>query len=303
MKLANTTSDFARYCSHPESICHLHEAGFRHIDMSFYRENTTASPFMQPDWQEYTMNLRALAESLNMDFVQAHAPNVNPLNFDEGWELGVQCTIRSIEVCGLLGIPNTVIHTGWADGLGKEEYFRENMRFLRRLFPAMEKNRVTVCIENSTRANMGEKYFFFSGQDMVEFLQYADHPLLAACWDTGHANIEGHQYEDLVALGKRLRALHINDNRGQCDEHIVPFMGTMNLGEVMNALIEIDYDGPFTFECDSSFPAADNWLGRRRSWSQDKRLSDPPLFLQMYMERAMYELGEYVLKEYGCFEE
>ncbi len=31
--------------------------------------------------------------------------------------------IRSIEVCGILGIPNTVAHSGWASGIGKEEYF------------------------------------------------------------------------------------------------------------------------------------------------------------------------------------
>ena len=37
---------------------------------------------------------------------------------------------------------------------------------------------------------------------MVEFLNYVGHPLLHACWDTGHANCEGSQYDDIVTLGK-----------------------------------------------------------------------------------------------------
>ncbi len=299
MKLATTTGDFSRYFSHADCIRALHEAGFRHIDLSFYHDNTPDSPFMQPDWRDYALGLKALAESLGMDFVQAHAPDFNPLRFDDTWEFAVACTIRSIEVCALLDIPVSVFHTGWADGLDKETYFRENMRFLRRLFPAMEAHQVTLCIENSTRANMGHRYYFFAGQDMVDFLRYADHPLLGACWDTGHANIEGRQYADILALGKDLRALHINDNQGRMDEHIMPYMGSLNLGEVMDALRDINYQGAFTFECDNSLPKHNGWPHGRNPWPQNERLCDPPLFLQQHMEKAMYALGEHVLTVCG----
>ncbi len=300
MKLATTTGDFSTFFSHADCIRALHEAGFRHIDLSFYEDNTPDSPFMQPNWRDYALSLRELAESLHMDFVQAHAPAVNPLKFDDTWEFAVACTLRSIEVCGMLGIPNIVYHTGWADGLDRDAYFRENMRFLRRLFPVMEEHRVTLCIENSARINMGSKYYFYTGQDMADFLRYADHPLLGACWDTGHANLEGHQYADILALGKDLRALHINDNQGRMDEHIMPYMGSLNLGEVMDALREIGYQGAFTFECGNSLPAHNGWPHGRNAWPQNECLCDPPLFLHKHMEKALYDLGEYILAACGC---
>lgn len=304
MKLATTTGDFDKFnLNMEEKIRSLYNAGFRHIDLSFYNENTIDSRFMQDDWKEYTQSLAGLAKSLDMDFVQAHLPNVNPLNFDESWETAVEVTIRSIEVCGMLSIPNAVIHTGWAQGLGKQEYFEKNMLFLSKLFPYMEKCNVNICVENSTKANMGDMYFFFTGQDMRDFIEYANHPKLKACWDTGHANIEGHQYSDIMALGEYLTTVHINDNHGVKDEHIIPFMGSLNMDEVMHGLIDSGYKGIFTFEADSVVTLHNNWLLRRNQFEDEARLLNPPLVMQENAEKMMYDLGVYILKTYSCFEE
>ncbi len=304
MKLATTTGDYDAFAlSVEERIRRLHQAGFRHIDLNLYEEITPDSRFLKPDWQDYTRSLLSLAQSLGMDFVQAHAPNVNPLRRDETWEQAVAYVQRSIEVCGLLDIPNTVLHAGWAPGIGREEYFRQNLEFLARLFPTMGKWGVTVCVENSTRANMGQQYYFYTGEDMADFLRYAGHPLLKACWDTGHANIEGHQYSDLIALGDKLGALHINDNRGQKDEHIMPFLGSLSLDEVMHGLQDIGYRGVFTFEACSTLPFHNDWLLTRNAYGHETRLLDPPLELQQQMEATLYHLGVYILKRYDCFEE
>ena len=47
------------------------------------------------------------------------------------------------------------------------------------------------------------------------------------------------------------RAIHYNDNRGGGDEHIAPFLGTLNHDEVITALIDVGFKGYFTLECDS----------------------------------------------------
>ena len=69
------------------------------------------------------------------------------------------------------------------------------------------------------------------------------------------------EFDDIVALGHHLRALHFNDNRGHGDEHIMPYLGTMSVDEVMCGLRDIDYRGDFTFECDSSLRSANCWQG------------------------------------------
>ncbi len=303
MRLATTTGNFDKFnISLEEKIRLLYNAGYRHTDLSLYKENTPDSRFMQPDWREYTSSLLSFARSLGVDFVQAHSPSVNALNFDESWENAVEVTVRSIEVCGILGIPNTVVHSGWADAISKEEYFEKNMLFFSRLFPYAEKYNVNVCIENSCKFNMKDKYYFLTGEDMREFIEYANHPKLKACWDTGHANIEGHQYEDIMTLGENLTCVHIHDNHGNKDEHLIPFMGSLCIDEVMHALIDSGYKGVFTYETDSAFTPHKHWLLNRPQFENEMRLWDPPVSLQESAEKLQYELGVYILKAYNCFE-
>ena len=302
MKLATTTCDFGMYPTHEERIRHLYDAGFRYIDLSLYTEADMV-PFMKPDWKETALKLKEFAESLGMKFVQAHSPGGNPLSRDAKWDGLLASTIRSVEVCGILGIPNTVVHAGWAGGIGREEYYERNRDFYALLYPAMEANNVNVLTENSAKSNMGSNYYFLTGADMAEFLDWAAHPLLHACWDTGHANIEGHQYDDLVALGGHLRALHINDNRGRMDEHMMPYLGTMCMDEVMLGLRDAKYSGYFTFEGGSTPVRRSSWPLSRTPFRETPFLQDPPDFLYDDLERAMYKIGVHILKSYDCFEE
>lgn len=305
MKLATTTGDFSRFePTHEGRIRAVTEAGFRYLDLSMYNDNTAASPFMSENWRTYTEALRALADSLGATFVQAHSPGGNPLQKDNDWQMLLDSTVRSIEVCAVLGIPHTVVHAGWADGLGKEEYFERNRDFYRLLLPIAEKTGVSVLTENSTHANMGDRYYFYTGADMKEFVEYVDHPLFGVCWDTGHANIEGPQYDEICALGDTLKAVHINDNRGHADEHIMPYMGTMSLDEVIRALCDVGFKGYFTFECETSMRSALCWLGdNRRTVSGDNRLLDPPYCVAEQLEKALYICGKYALESYSIFEE
>ena len=301
MKLATTTYDFACLATHEERVRHIVDAGFRHIDLNLY-EDADILPFMGEDWAERALALRRYAESLGADFVQAHSPGGNPLGSTEEQDKIVRTTCRSIEVCELLGIPCTVVHSGYLPGVGKEEYYRLNRAFYERLLPTAERCGVMVLIENSTRANMGEKYFFFDGADMAEFLDWMGHPLLHACWDTGHANVEGHQCADLLALGSHLKALHINDNRGRMDEHLMPYAGSVSMDEVMDGLLRSGYQGYFTLEASSTPIRPGNWLVPKSVWPAQQRLLEPPLFLYDGLERLLYQLGEYILKAYDCLE-
>jgi sugar phosphate isomerase/epimerase len=137
---------------------------------------------------------------------------------------------------------------------------------------------------------------------MREFIKYMGSPRIHGCWDTGHANCEGNQYDEIMAIGDELYAIHYNDNRGGMDEHVAPFMGTLNHDEVIHALIDVGYKGYFTLECDSSLRGYGCWLGRRRPYEEDKRLAEPQLFMQRHIEKMMYETSEWMLSSYGLLE-
>ena len=295
MKITTTTSDFNDYTnSFEEKINLLNICGFKHIDLSFINKNDNL-PFLEENWVDYTKSLKEFAKTKSMDFVQAHSIiGGNPIEKDRDYDFLIKSTIRSIEVCGILEIPNIVVHSGWKPGIGREEYFKQNLEFFEQLFPAMEKTGVNVLVENSCKSNVGENWHFFNGSDMRDFIEYSGHQQLFACWDTGHANIEGHQYDDIVSLGEYLKAIHFNDNRGYCDEHILPYMGNMSIDEIMNGLVDIGFDGAFTFECNNSINT-----GSRKEYLKDTRAFKPSLELKIQIEKLMYNMGAEILERYN----
>ena len=48
-----------------------------------------------------------------------------------------------------------------------------------------------------------------------------------------------------------VRVLHLHDNNGESDQHLIPGQGTIPWGEVFKALKEIGYSGDFTLEADA----------------------------------------------------
>ena len=298
MLLATTTEDFHPFTSdHRERVRLCAEAGFRSIDLSLYTP-AMGDPLFGADWQKAAEELLSYAERLGVRFVQCHAPAVNCL---ADYDKAVTLTERAIEICGVLHIPIMVTHAGY-DAATDEDAWRDgNLRFYRALMPTAERNGVCVLVENSAHVNI-KGYYLYDGKALRAFFDAMNHPSFGVCWDTGHANMEGAQYEEILTLGDALRAVHFNDNRGERDEHLIPFMGTMNVNEVVHALLDVGFRGPFTFEATSPFRPHRFWLGNRRAFPADERITHATLDMQRALERTLYETGRAILSAYGLFE-
>ena len=236
-----------------------------------------------------------------MQYVQAHSPNGTVLTPDR-WEREIFCAKRSLEICREMGIPQVAIHAAWTGKISSKERFYElNREFYREILPVAEQTGVMILTENTSHASLGEGgCYIYSGADMTEFVEYIDHPLLQVVWDTRHGNTEGSQYDNILAVGKHLKGLHVNDNDGKADRHSMPYTGVLNLDQVMNGLLEIGYDGYFTFEVVNALRPA----GRsRQKFERDTRLLNPTLEMQIDMERLLYHIGKHALTAYNCFEE
>ena len=60
----------------------------------------------------------------------------------------------------------------------------------------------------------------------------AGEDMFGACYNTGHANITGRNfYEDICTPGERLMCLHIHDNDGLHDRHLIPYTQKQPLGD------------------------------------------------------------------------
>lgn len=139
---------------------------------------------------------------------------------------------KSMKVCAFFGCKYIVVH-GFklAHYLGSEEAeWVETERFLDFLAPMARELDVTICIEN-LYDGIGGHLVEGPGCDAKKAAERIDRmnekhraEVLGFCFDTGHANIAGLDFERFLAtLGSRLKVLHIHDNDGVRDLHQIPF--------------------------------------------------------------------------------
>ena len=297
MKIATTTSDFGEYTRDlKQRIDYLSQSGFRYIDLSFFG-TSDMDPFMKDSWKDYASELKQYAADKDMTFVQAHAPNGTPFKDQRSYDDAVKKIIRSIEVCQVLGIQNIVVHPGDNKEFDQETYTAKNLEFFSEFIPTMEATGVNVLIENSSK-ELRNCYCMDTGEELKAFIELLNHPQFKVCWDTGHANLQGAQYDHIVALGDLLAGIHISDNLGEDDNHMMPYQGVVNFDEVMSALVKIDYKGVFTFECDSNLIYGKSWLNSRNEYTDSLKLYYPPVEVKISMEKTMLQIGEYMPTQY-----
>lgn len=300
MKLATTTGDFARYTkSQEESVRYIHQAGFKYVDYNFGTDLARGNGAFADNWQENMQHLRAVADELGVKFVQSHAPMGKPIVQGPDYIPFIEINKRCIECCAILGIDRVVVHSGYEYGLTKEECFKRNKDFYMELLPLAQEKGVHVLTENFNKMHKEGVFWIDNAIDLRALLDYVDHPYFHAVWDAGHANMQDMpQDEALRIVGKHVYALHIQDNMGDHDSHVFPYLGTMNLDAVMSGLKDIGYNGYFTFEA-NIFLTGDK---RRQSERSDKLLN-APLSVRIKAEELLYEIGKSALQAYDCYEE
>ncbi len=82
---------------------------------------------------------------------------------------------------------------------------------------------------------------------IVEFLQYT-RLNVKVCFDTGHANMARGLHEGFETLGSYIVSTHVHDNRGQKDDHLMPFDGEIDWTETVRDLRKGEGQYPTVFE-------------------------------------------------------
>ena len=93
-----------------------------------------------------------------------------------------------------------------------------------------------------------------------EGLESAD---IGICLDVGHAHLEGDLIDAIEITSGHLALLHVHDNRGRADDHLVPFDGTIDWPAAVTALQKVGYDGALIFEPAPRGPAKETLVRAR----------------------------------------
>ncbi len=271
LKISTQTGDLFNECS--EDYDHLYSC-FKHLaDCGFEAIDYNIDHFLPGDkivkgelgdfWSKsleelytyFTPTKKAVANS-GLVFSQTHASFPIFLEGkDEINDYMIMVVEKTLAVCAFLECPALVVHPFFC-----KEYQKEidiNLAMYRKLIPAAKKYGVTVCLENAyadmsvhcmlidtLNAEAGEKCFGY-------------------CLDIGHANNGGGQMRKYIQmLGDRLTCLHLHDNDGANDSHMIPYTQTRgwkikctDYEGMLAGLRDIGYKGNLSFESFRGFEA------------------------------------------------
>lgn len=114
---------------------------------------------------------------------------------------------------------------------------------LQRLLEDAARLNIRLVIENHQWWSL-----FEMPEDFYDLIATHALPGLGACWDTGHGWLAGHQAETACRLGEHLVTVHLHDNDGREDLHLIPTEGGLVWEPLVAGLRGIGFQGPFMME-------------------------------------------------------
>jgi sugar phosphate isomerase/epimerase len=109
---------------------------------------------------------------------------------------------------------------------------------------------VTIALEN-TPGDLA------TPEALMDFLRRTRLDDLRLCFDAGHAQLGDGVEESFGRMRSRVVTTHLHDNRGEHDDHLVPFEGTMDWEAVLGALAKAPGELPLVLELKE--PATGGW--------------------------------------------
>ncbi|MBE7045420.1 MAG: sugar phosphate isomerase/epimerase [Ruminococcaceae bacterium] len=224
--------------------------GYEAMDYEMFDANSLIYTLPEAEADVFLLEEKRLAEEAGIEIFQTHAPWPVP---DEYPEL-VEKMQKSIRASAVLGCKNWVVHPLMPCGTNEadkpelaQKTWDLNLAFMSELVKTAKEYDVTICLENMPMLN----YSLAKPTDVLRLVKALNDEHFKICLDTGHVNVFQEQLsigDEVRAIGKELRALHVHDNKVGQDLHLVPYYGTLNWKEFADALDEVGYDGVFSLE-------------------------------------------------------
>ncbi len=193
--------------------------------------------------------VKAYLAARNFTMTQGHLP----IGFRiVSWRENLPTLLRYIDLFETCGVQNMVLHCEREPknpDIDIKNLFAENVACLKIIADHIKGRNIYICLENLYAGNT--EYFSCAfAEDLIKIIQVVGSDQFGICLDTGHLHIsKGNQGDFIRTAGSLLRAIHIADNRGERDDHLMPYHGgKVDFVDVVKALDEISYNGLFNLE-------------------------------------------------------
>ncbi len=210
-------------CSAKQKIDAIKKAGFDGLLLSFYAGNTDINLKQQVDY----------AASIGLEIAMIHC-DYNSTNLNEFWRDSCvgdsieRSYAMQIEKCAMLNT-KIVLHLDTDRGcdLCASEI---GLNRLRRLLRIAKKHNVVIAVEN-----------IFS-EEIIDFiLNNINDENLTMCLDVGHINFLTPKFDAISKFGNRISCVHLHDNDGLKDQHLVLGQGLIDLNNMAKKLSQIKH--------------------------------------------------------------
>lgn len=251
----------------------MKDAGFTGVDFAIHGMNDFEEVVMDANAPSHAEKIRRLAEDTGLSVIASHAPHKFKagMAMDET-EMEFCRIVRSIEFAGWLGAPLIVVHALRLLPEERPEDLREeqdktlalNLTWYRTLEPFAKKAGIKIAVENLPARGPDKAYcprLLGDARSFMEILDLLDPERFTGCFDVGHANLTMKDPASFIReAGQYIHHLHLHDNDGHRDLHLMPAFGKLEgsgskntfsvpWNEVVRALSDVGYDGPFNYEC------------------------------------------------------
>ena len=239
-RVATTTAVFQPGYPAEKAIERLAGLGFEALDMALdYWVKQSNSPFSDDGYLEWAKRLKKKAEDFGVCYVQSHAPG-DASNKEFYLE-------RSIEITGALGASYMVVHPVYTYSDGTiinvaENFIKLNAELIRPWLEKAQQCGVIILSENLLWGVSSDPAI------IAALVQEVDSEWFGWCYDTGHANCFGYSPKMLRECVVSPNTLHIHDNYGKSDDHLIPGEGTLDWELLIEMLKESGYSGDCVLE-------------------------------------------------------
>ena len=223
-----------------EQLPMIKKAGFTHISLG--AGDLEHSGYLTAEGQR---NVKELTQDTGLDICSIHAPffgeGTDVSAFDKN-EAAISLDILKKCIDAAIYLQAGVITVHPCPMKIERLEVRKDVivKQVRNLIDHIGKETVKIAIENLPS--------IYANTILDHSLKNINDVHYGFCFDSSHDNLMERRFDMLIKYADRLITTHISDNRGQKDDHMLPFEGSYPWDEFCRVFKQIDYKGVLLLE-------------------------------------------------------
>jgi len=222
-----------------ESLAAIARAGFQFVSLGGRQSH---SRYHRPEGQR---EIKALFADSNLRLDSLHCPYDPTCDLTQPEDILLNGAItemkRTLSAAAELGVPRVIMHLNTAHPMHIAKRIARVADGLAPVVEFAQSVNVTIALEN---LDPDSEVLFKHALDLI------DSQFLMVCYDNGHEMLYNPGCELLKKYGHRLAAIHLHDNDGQKDLHLIPFEGRLDLAMLAGQLNKLARIPDLTMECE-----------------------------------------------------